>query len=494
MATSTLDFPTWFNLGCYGGLACGLLAITVNTLYASLRKRGTNRQLTRAIVLCVLSVLLLLLAFIWYNMRFAIKQAGLSTIEVEAVLTYIALCGWILPLSISATYCLYTQPQLSSASARIARLKWGTIISPNASQIPRYQPGVLPPFVYSEETPWGWLEYRSGSFQGQRLALKRQIATIGRDENNDIWIDDEMASRHHAELAWHQNNIYLTDCNSLNGMFLNGRRIRTTARLKSGDLIEVGSHCFTFIAVELEETMVDLVDPLANHQWRPASDKESKHLPVTELLDQAPTLSPADVVKASFDESSAHVWDETVEVRDASPLPQPGAAGGVLVMLEGPTVGQSFLLDRQTVTVGRGHESDIVIQDASISRRHVQFSRQGNDDYIQDLGSRNGTRVNNEPLNKPRLLKQGDIVSMGNIHLEYVPIQNALTTPMPLSISTTTVPSQTNVSTLSEPIPLRLPSKSFLTDDLNEASRGSSPTHRGSVGRLDSKPHEQNQQ
>ncbi|HZO71618.1 MAG TPA: FHA domain-containing protein [Ktedonobacteraceae bacterium] len=431
-----------------------MLAITVNTLYTSLRKRGTTRQLTRAIVLCVLSVLLLLLAFIWYNLRFTVNQAGLSMIEVEAVLTYIALSGWIFPLSISTAYCLYTQPQLSSASMRVARLKWSASLSKTASQLPRYQPGVLPLFVYSEDTPWGWLEYRSGNFQGQRLALKRQIATIGRGEDNDIWVDDEMASRHHAELAWHQNNVYLTDCGSLNGIFLNGRRVRATALVKSGDLIEVGAHSFTFIAVEHKEMPADLVDPLVNHKWRSAFDEESAQLPVTGLLDHNQTPSLPDPVKVASGENPAHSWDETAEVRYASPLPQPDATGGTLIMLEGPTVGQSFLLDRQTITVGRGHESDIVIQDTSISRRHVQFSRQGNDDYIHDLGSRNGTRVNDEPLNKPRLLKQGDIISMGNISLEYVPIQHALTTLMPMTDSP---PTRSNA--LSGPIPLRLPSK-----------------------------------
>ncbi len=359
---------TWFNFGCYGGLACGMLAITANIL-----------------------------------------------------------------------------------------LKWRTASkNPNSLQLPRYQPGVLPPFVYSEETPWGWLEYRGGNFQGQRLALKRQIATIGRGEDNDIWIDDEMASRHHAELTWHQNNVYLTDCNSLNGIFLNGRRTRATALVKSGDLIEVGAHCFTFIAVEHKEMLADLVDPLANHKWRSAFDEESVQLPVTDLLDDHRASSPPNSIKASTDESLAHSWDETAQVHDPSPLPQPGATGSALVMLTGPIVGQSFLLDRQAITVGRGHESDIVIQDTSISRRHVQFSRQGNDDYIQDLGSRNGTRVNDEPLTKPRLLKQGDIVSIGNIRLEYVPIQQALTIPMPMSMTTTP---QTHLSTLNRPHSLHLPGK-----------------------------------
>ncbi len=78
MATNSVDFPTWFNLGCYGGLACCMVAIAINTLYTSLRRRGTTRQLTGAIVTCVISALLLLPAFVWYNARFNAEQAQLA--------------------------------------------------------------------------------------------------------------------------------------------------------------------------------------------------------------------------------------------------------------------------------------------------------------------------------------------------------------------------------------------------------------------------------
>ncbi|HEU5230199.1 MAG TPA: FHA domain-containing protein [Ktedonobacteraceae bacterium] len=468
-----------------------MLAITVNTLYTSLRKRGTPRQLTRAIVLCVISVLLLLFAFTWYNVRFTVKQAGLSTFEIGVALTYVALAGWVLPIGVCTVYCLYTEPQTSSASTRLTRLKWSPSLHKTSTlQPPRYQPGIMPPFVYSEDTPWGWLEYRSGNFQGQRLALKRQIARMGRDEDNDIWIDDEMASRHHAELAWYQDNVYLTDCDSLNGIFLNGRRVRHTTLLKSGDLIEVGSHCFAFIVIEYKETLTDLVDPLANHKWRSAFDEESQQLPVTSLLEQEPQPPTAVPISTAPGQNVPHIWDETAEIHDASPLPQPANAGGALVVLAGPAVGQSFLLDRQTLTVGRGHESDIVLPDSSISRRHVQLSRQGNDDYIQDLGSRNGTRVNDEPLSKPKQLKQGDIISMGNIRLEYVALQSMLTTPIPITLSP-----QNHVSPLSGPIPLRLPSKPFLPEGLSAPTMNQGATsHESGVDLRNSKPREQNQQ
>src|SRR6266566_7479361 len=96
--TNSVDFPTWFSFGCYSGLACCMFAIAVNALYTTLRKRGTTRQLAGAIVTCVTSALLLLLALAWYDMRFSIEQAVISVAEVEVVLVYVALFGWFLPL------------------------------------------------------------------------------------------------------------------------------------------------------------------------------------------------------------------------------------------------------------------------------------------------------------------------------------------------------------------------------------------------------------
>src|SRR2546427_3239542 len=103
--TSSVDFPSWFSLGCYGGLTCCMLAITVNALYTTLRKRGTTRQLAGAIVTCVLSALLLLPAIIWYNVRFS---SELSTLVVGVMLVYVAMWGWLVPLSVTSIYCLFT--------------------------------------------------------------------------------------------------------------------------------------------------------------------------------------------------------------------------------------------------------------------------------------------------------------------------------------------------------------------------------------------------
>src|SRR5215472_3248128 len=93
------------------------------------------------------------------------------------------------------------------------------------ANLPRRQPGVPAPFVYSADHPWGWLVYRNGKFTGQELALNRSIASIGREEDNEVWLDDDTISRYHAELAWDKGRVYVTDKGSLNGVLLNKQRI-----------------------------------------------------------------------------------------------------------------------------------------------------------------------------------------------------------------------------------------------------------------------------
>nr|HET6902596.1 hypothetical protein [Ktedonobacteraceae bacterium] len=100
-----------------------MLAIAINALYTTLRRRGTTHQLAGAIVTCVVSALLILPAIVWYNLRFTVEQGSLSSAEVEVALVYVALFGWFLPLGVTIAYCLFTLPRTSTSSMQIPRPK-----------------------------------------------------------------------------------------------------------------------------------------------------------------------------------------------------------------------------------------------------------------------------------------------------------------------------------------------------------------------------------
>jgi hypothetical protein len=281
-----------------------MCAIAAIALYTTLRRRGTTRQLAGAIITCVVSALLLLPAIVWYNLRFSTVLAALSVSEVALMLVYVALCGFCVPLCATMIYCLFTQPRTSNTSVHIPRQQRHAQASTRESNgrpaPPRHQPGMIAPYVYSEDAPWGWLVYCSGRFRGQRLALKRTVVTIGRGEDNDIWLDDDLASRHHAELAWDQGRIYITDCDSLNGVLLNGQRIHKTAIIEHNADVEIGTHRFLFEKADPSQ-VGQQDDPLAHHIWRSAPDQASSetNLPATLPLNDAnaplPTPPPRSI-------------------------------------------------------------------------------------------------------------------------------------------------------------------------------------------------------
>jgi predicted component of type VI protein secretion system len=88
--------------------------------------------------------------------------------------------------------------------------------------------------------------------------------------------------------------------------------------------------------------------------------------------------------------------------------------GAWLVMSQGPQPGQTFMLDRDWITVGRDPTNEIVINDPQVSRQHSRITRQGKTTVIEDLGSTNGTFANGMRLTGPHVLATGDVIGLGD--------------------------------------------------------------------------------
>ena len=95
----------------------------------------------------------------------------------------------------------------------------------------------------------------------------------------------------------------------------------------------------------------------------------------------------------------------------------PGSA--LLVVKRGPNAGSRFLLDQDVTTAGRHPDSDIFLDDVTVSRRHVEFRRDGAGFAVYDVGSLNGTYVNRERIDSAALAN-GDEVQIGKFRLVYL--------------------------------------------------------------------------
>jgi FHA domain/zinc-ribbon domain len=92
---------------------------------------------------------------------------------------------------------------------------------------------------------------------------------------------------------------------------------------------------------------------------------------------------------------------------------------GLLIVRRGPIAGSTFVLDHDTTTLGRHPESDIFLDDVTVSRRHAEIKR-GPDSYeISDVGSLNGTYVDRERIETAPLVDLNE-VQVGRFVLKFV--------------------------------------------------------------------------
>lgn len=94
-------------------------------------------------------------------------------------------------------------------------------------------------------------------------------------------------------------------------------------------------------------------------------------------------------------------------------------AVGVLVVRAGPNAGSTFAIDKDVITAGRHPDSDIFLDDITVSRRHAEVRRDGTALAVRDVGSLNGTYLNRERIEEAPLT-DGDTVQVGKFKLVFV--------------------------------------------------------------------------
>jgi pSer/pThr/pTyr-binding forkhead associated (FHA) protein len=94
-----------------------------------------------------------------------------------------------------------------------------------------------------------------------------------------------------------------------------------------------------------------------------------------------------------------------------------GAA--LLVVKRGPNAGSRFLLDRPVTSAGRHADSDIVLDDITVSQHHAEFRRENRKFQVVDVDSFDGTYVNRELVDSA-VLANGDEIQLGKFRLVFL--------------------------------------------------------------------------
>jgi pSer/pThr/pTyr-binding forkhead associated (FHA) protein len=88
------------------------------------------------------------------------------------------------------------------------------------------------------------------------------------------------------------------------------------------------------------------------------------------------------------------------------------------LVLQGREV-RTFVLEAAKTTIGRAQDNDIVINNLALSRYHAEVHRRDGAHQVEDRGSQNGVYVNDERIHQPRVLRDGDIVTLGTYRFLY---------------------------------------------------------------------------
>jgi len=199
------------------------------------------------------------------------------------------------------------------------------------------------------------VQFKDG--RAEPVALVAPGKTIGKGDINDIVIDEKGVSGFHVDLKVDGDNVTITDVDTKTGTQLNGDLLIGPTNLRAGDVIMIQG-------VELEVV----------------EDDSASHAKTLVL--------------------SGHALSEA-------------AGGWFLVADSGPEKGQHIPV-RERTEIGRALDCDISILEPALSRKHAEIQPDGDDLYLQDLGSANGTHVNGEKADRVKL-KDGDVLQFHKI-------------------------------------------------------------------------------
>ena len=133
------------------------------------------------------------------------------------------------------------------------------------------------------------------------------------------------------------------------------------------------------------------------------------HLGLRSVVDASPEDALAALL-ASLDSDSKIAVEAIINGDDDRSM---------VVIHRGPSKGSRFLITESSCSIGRSPESAIFLDDVTVSRSHAQISKGALGFELLDLGSLNGTYVNNASVNSVQL-KTGDEIQVGKFHLIFI--------------------------------------------------------------------------
>lgn len=234
----------------------------------------------------------------------------------------------------------------------------------------------------------------SGTDQTKTVMLDEEIITFGRDQTCQVVLAQQAVSRAHARISRDGTLFFLEDLGSSFGTQINGQKLPKGEKrlLRNGDVIAIAQFDVTFDRV-------------------------------------------ADV--STEDNSNKTSFLSRKVVKDVMKGLAAGGENAYFRVMNGPTEGQRIeIADAQEYIFGRDEaDADIVLNDDLVSRKHVKVRRDWSGTHVEDLGSRNGIKLNKKRTRKATI-KDRDELEIGGVRLLFIDPSEVREDPLVLPSST----------------------------------------------------------
>lgn len=255
----------------------------------------------------------------------------------------------------------------------------------------------------------------------KEVPLSRGVITIGRLPDNVVQVDNLAVSGHHAKIYWDQDHYVIEDNNSLNGTYLNNRRI-SRAPLKDKDVVLVGKHTVTFQDEWHEDADADA-----------PAEKERPELPkmeATMVLDTKKAKEMMAAAAAGIANTGTQPGMAMPDLKAASSkheatVPPTEAATtsrdrvGALTILEGKTDQPKYVLSSKMSVIGKSDMASIKLKGffaptmaALINKRDAKY-------FIAASEAKIKVKINGQEVSGQKELEEGALIEVAGIKMSF---------------------------------------------------------------------------
>lgn len=224
------------------------------------------------------------------------------------------------------------------------------------------------------------LKYKEAVIQD--VNLEKEVTTIGRKTDNDITIDNQAVSGHHAQIKAQGDDLVLEDLNSLNGTFVNGQKI-SKAEIYNDDVVLIGVHTLHIASSKTREI-----------------DKKNYA-----------------VRGRSMDETMVIAPDDQRKILNAADKSIPEPLGGFLV-ISGSADQREYELKERVSAIGKEEGSAIRLKGFFAPKVAAMINRRKEGYFITSAGGKE-LKVNGKAIDRRYDLKDGDIVEVSSLKLQF---------------------------------------------------------------------------